>query len=65
MSIWNLDYYFAFFLILTEFYCLYIFERSVEALVAISKNYTINELNNTWYYKYLFEVQKIDVGEKK
>jgi hypothetical protein len=40
------------------------FERAIEALTAISKNYTINELNNSWYYKYLFEVQEIkDMGQ--
>ena len=31
-------------------------ERALEAFVAISKNLTINELNNAWNYKYIFNV---------
>ena len=42
------------FLAFLEIFLLLIIDNVVEALVAISKGYTINELNKSWNYKYLF-----------
>ena len=34
-------------------------------MVAISKNITMNELSNTWNYKYIFDVKKMNMVDNK
>lgn len=65
MPLLNLDFFFIVPLIISEIYAILMFERSVHAIVAISRKITINELNNAWNYKYIYAVEKLNNHEKK
>ena len=50
----NLDFKFAIMLLTLEVFAVLLMDRVVEATVAISRGFTINELKKSWSYKYLF-----------
>jgi hypothetical protein len=45
-------------LICAELYALKVLDNLMHALSAISRNMTINELNNCWNYKYLYMTRR-------
>ena len=61
MGILNYDFKFIFWLFGLEIFLMLIIDSVMEAVVAISRGITINELKRSWNYRYLFQMTDFGV----